>query len=482
MTDATGAEPRDRQPPERQILRGITQSLAARALTAAVQFLTLVVLARGLGPEALGVAQFFYVVFTYLLLLSDPGLTVFGTREQGRPTGRLSSAGVLLGARLMLSIILVAAIALASLALSDRSVSGFAVTAVLTGAMVLSALSLRWLLLARHAFGIVAACELSAALLQLAGAVAVHAANLGAVAGLAVLVGGPSVVAVLSWAIAGATGGAIRPSFDLGALRVIRLALPLGVAAMATALYYSVDSLLLGLTRTSTEVGVYAAAYRIVLAGLTLPVIVHGVALPVIAKTVDRDVETTHRIVRGLTGWLMILAFPAAATVALLASAIVEVLYGAPFAASALPLSILVWSLVTVSANVPFAVLLLASRRDRAYVGVTVLGAAVNLSLNLVVIPSFGYVGAAFTTLAAEVTVLASFVWLTRPLSLMTLRAAVPLGIVPAAVVSGLLVASYGEPAVQLTLAIAGFAASMLVLLAIGALREPLAMLGRSPP
>ena len=211
-----------------------------------------------------------------------------------------------------------------------------------------------------------------------------------------------------------------------------------------------------------------------------LPVIVHGVALPVIAKTLDTDPEATHRVVRGLSGWLMLMAFPAAAAVTLLAPGLIELNSTANRSRPAPSRSaILVWSLVTVSANVPFAVLVLASRRDRAYLGVTVLGALVNVTLNLFLIPAYGYVGAAFTTLAAEITVLASFVWLTRPLSVMTLRRTVPVGLVTAAAVTLPIVVWHDALVGQLALAAAGFATSVLVLSRLGALREPIAMLGR---
>ena len=461
------------------ILRGIMQSLASRVFTSILQFVTIVVLARGLGPDSLGVAQFMFVLFTYLILFSDPGLTVLGTREYGRSSSRLTEPGTLLGARLVLAIPLVAVIILVAAVQAGRSDSGLPAAAILVLGTLVSTLSLRWLLQARHSFGVVAICELLAALLQLAAALTVAVANLGAVAGLAVLVGGPLLVAILSHVGAVVSGGPVRPTVSRDGLRLIRLALPLGIAAFATAVYYSADSLLLGLTRSSGEVGIYAAAYRIVLAGLALPVIVHGVALPVIAKTLDTDPEATHRVVRGLSGWLMLMAFPAAAAVTLLAPGLIELIYGEPFAPSAIPLAILVWSLVTVSANVPFAVLVLASRRDRAYLGVTVLGALVNVTLNLFLIPAYGYVGAAFTTLAAEITVLASFVWLTRPLSVMTLRRTIPVGLVTAAAVTLPIVVWHDALVGQLALAAAGFATSVLVLSRMGALREPIAMLGR---
>lgn len=482
MVGLTADLPPDGIRPGPQILRGIGQSLISRILTSILQFATLVVLARGLGPASLGTSQVLFVVFTYLVLLNDPGLTTFGIREQGRSSSQLATPGPLLGARLLLSLPLAIVATVIVVALSPGSGTNAPTAAVLVLGTFASTMSMRWLLLARHAFGVVAICELVAALLQFAGAVVVFAEGLGAIAGLTVLVGGPTLVATLTYIGAGVRGAIVRPVFTRDSLRMIQQALPLGVAAIATAVYYSADSLLLGLTRGSEEVGVYAAAYRIVLASLTLPVVVHGIALPVIAKTLDMDRAVAYRVVRGLSGWLMLIASPAAAAVAMLAAGLIDLVYGAPYAASALPLSVLVWSLVTVSANVPFAVLLLASRRDRAYLGVTILGAVVNVTLNLVAIPSYGYIGAAFTTLAAELVVLASFVWLTRPLSIAALRYSVPLGLVTALGVAVPVALWEGSLLSHLAIAAAGFGVAVLVLAWTGALRESLAMLDRSSP
>jgi O-antigen/teichoic acid export membrane protein len=114
---------------------------------------------------------------------------------------------------------------------------------------------------------------------------------------------------------------------------------------------------------------------------------------------------------------LMWVALPIAVGATMTAGTIVAVVFGSAYAPSAPALAILIWSCVTVSANVPFAVLMLARSQDRLYMGVTVLGAFINVLLNLIVIPRFGMLGAAVTTLISEVTVLAFILWYTRDVS-----------------------------------------------------------------
>ncbi len=51
--------------------------------------------------------------------------------------------------------------------------------------------------------------------------------------------------------------------------------------------------------------------------------------------------------------------------------------------------------------------MLLASSRDRTYLRITVAGSVINVSANLIAIPTFGMIGAATVTMATEVFVFA---------------------------------------------------------------------------
>jgi O-antigen/teichoic acid export membrane protein len=92
--------------------------------------------------------------------------------------------------------------------------------------------------------------------------------------------------------------------------------------------------------------------------------------------------------------------------------------YGAAFVQAAEPFRILIWSVLTVYTNAAFAFLLLARHRDRAYLVATASGAALNVGLNLLVIPVAGMIGAAFATITSEILVLGLILWWTRDVSL----------------------------------------------------------------
>jgi len=90
----------------------------------------------------------------------------------------------------------------------------------------------------------------------------------------------------------------------------------------------------------------------------------------------------------------------------ILSGQIIIVFYGEHFNSSILPLQILIWSVFTVFSNIPFAILLLASGNGKDYMYSVTAGAAMNLSLNLLLIPRYNLIGAGVATLISEFIVL----------------------------------------------------------------------------
>ncbi len=115
-------------------------------------------------------------------------------------------------------------------------------------------------------------------------------------------------------------------------------------------------------------------------------------------------------------------ALPFAIGCTMAAPAVTALLYGPSYGPSAGPLAILSWTAVTVTLNAPFAALMLAERRDRPYLLITALGAALNISANLILIPLFGMLGASLVSVGHEIVVLCLIVWCTRDVSLGILR------------------------------------------------------------
>jgi len=426
MTSTTNAEPHP-------LAVGLVRVLTGRAASMALSFMGWALIARGLGPPVFGYLQFGVSVTFYVAFLADPGLTTLGTRELARARGGPALLGRILGIRLLLAGV-VAGGAAAVLAASTSGEDERRAWLVLMSTVVASAANAVWILRAHNRSAALAVVDVASAAVLFGGALLLVNSELD-------LLIAAGVFAVAQWT---ATAMSLRGVGDSGWLRpglrnslaLIRRAAPLGVAILAINVYYYADSVLLGLLRTPEEVGFYGAAYKLVLPWLAVAGTVGLLAMPQLAEALQRG-SSFEPLVRRLSKLSMSLAIPVAVGGTIAAPTLIALVFGVRYLPAALPFSILIWSVVTVFANAPFGFLLLARRRDRAYMFIALAGAAVNIALNLVLIPTAGMIGAAIATLSAEVVVLGAMLWTTRDVSLRVLVGGLLYG-VPIGLVTGL--------------------------------------------
>jgi O-antigen/teichoic acid export membrane protein len=243
---------------------------------------------------------------------------------------------------------------------------------------------------------------------------------------------------VLSLVLAGPSARG-WPAIGRIALALIARSLPLGAAAVAITIYYSVDTVLLGLFRGADEVAYYAAAYRILLPVISLAGVVGTVAIPRLSLLVASDVAAGEGEVVDLARPMILLGLPVAVGGALAAEPIIRLVYGPDFLPAVDAFRILVWSIATVYCNAAFAFLLLARGGDGRYLAAVSTGAVANIYLNVIVIPVAGMIGAAVVTMVSEVTVLALLLWWTRDVARPALPGALARAALPTVVMAAVI-------------------------------------------
>jgi O-antigen/teichoic acid export membrane protein len=202
--------------------------------------------------------------------------------------------------------------------------------------------------------------------------------------------------------------GSLAPSFDRAVWRDLQAAaLPLGLFMIAVNMYAYIDTVILGFISTDAEIGWYAAAYR-VYEGLTYaPSILAAVVSPRLSFLFVND-RHAHRVllVRTLLGSLALgVVLGGAAFFA--AHPIIVTLFGASYENGSTPLRILASGAIFVFATWILHAAAISTNLDRRLVGTTVVGLAVNIVLNLLLIPKWGISGAAAATVLAEIVTVA---------------------------------------------------------------------------
>jgi len=211
------------------------------------------------------------------------------------------------------------------------------------------------------------------------------------------------------------TSGAIMAEnwrvYDLRAiLPLIRRSLILGLILIASVLAAKIDTIILGVFRLSGEVGEYGFAYRIFDVILVLPAFVMNAIYPLSLKESHKPTKSSlidkTVITMGIIGVIV------AVSLWFLAPYVNYVKPGLTVATSVLRL--LAYSLPFFYLTSPLMWSLIAKKRDKLVLWIYVFAAAVNATLNLIFIPSFGATAAAINTGITELFIFLALLYFTK--------------------------------------------------------------------
>jgi O-antigen/teichoic acid export membrane protein len=196
-------------------------------------------------------------------------------------------------------------------------------------------------------------------------------------------------------------------SRELHPIAWLREAWPLFINQLLQGLFFRIDAALLPALAGPAVAGTYAAAYK-VCEGAGIASSSFTLALfPRLART--NDLSAASRLALRI---LLQLAVPLAAGTALLAAPIVGLVGGTNYLPdSAIALAVLIWFLPLSYANGLTQYVLIASGRQRFLTGAFIVAFAFNVGANVLLIPQYGYVGAALVTIASEVVLMIPFQW-----------------------------------------------------------------------
>lgn len=194
-------------------------------------------------------------------------------------------------------------------------------------------------------------------------------------------------------------------NFDYGLVKkLIIKSMPVGIISVLALLYFKIDTLILSIFRSSSEVGVYGLAYKIIENILVLWGFYLASVYPLLSGFFgENKIEPAKMLFK--RSFLLALGLGVVVIVFgyVLSPVAVMILGGKEFSQSVLALRILLFSVPFFFVNnLIYHNFLAKALLNRLFVAI---GASlcVNLVLNLIFIPKFGYQAAAFNTLITEV-------------------------------------------------------------------------------
>jgi O-antigen/teichoic acid export membrane protein len=198
--------------------------------------------------------------------------------------------------------------------------------------------------------------------------------------------------------------------------RLLLAGLPLALGFTITTVYAQLDIVLLQLFKNFQTVGWYSAANKYVDAVAWIPQSAMGVVFPALSMLGASDRRRLAFAYDKSFKMLAILGLPLAVGLGVLAPSIVHFTRG--FEQSIPALQILAPSVVLLFVNNAFIYTLTAINRQLDFTRLALFTLAVNLVLNLILIPTYGYLGAAAASTITEAALFAGGWWLLRRQSL----------------------------------------------------------------
>jgi O-antigen/teichoic acid export membrane protein len=184
-----------------------------------------------------------------------------------------------------------------------------------------------------------------------------------------------------------------------------RIGVPIGVAGLVVTAYVKLDQVLLFSLAGAEDAGLYGAVYRFLDQAQFLPAALLTTLFPIIASSWPADPERVRRIARLIADYLAIVSLPALGFTLVASEPVVRLLFGEDFLRAADALPILMGAFIVICFGYLAGNLVVVLELQRMFLRNALIALVFNVVLNLILIPPYGFVAAAWVTLATEVLV-----------------------------------------------------------------------------
>ena len=253
--------------------------------------------------------------------------------------------------------------------------------------------------------------------------------------------------AVIGWTLAWWYLGPIQrdlPSFGVG--KILRFGVPATLFSAMVYLLMSVDLFAVKAFNVGeADTGYYTAAATVA----KVPYFIFGALASTLLPSISRaisggDAELTGHYIRQSMRYMLLLLTPTVLIISATSGGLISLVYSADYAETARPLEILAFGLACLTVFFVLAHVVMGSGRPHVAFGLAAAMVAIDIVMNVLLVPRYGLTGAAWATtvtgltgmIAASVYVLARFKTLVRSLCLLRI------GLAAAAVY---LIASYAS-------------------------------------
>lgn len=186
--------------------------------------------------------------------------------------------------------------------------------------------------------------------------------------------------------------------------KILLFSWPLVIVTMLGVLNRWFDVLMMGWLKTSSMAGTYEIAFSLSGYVALLLQIIGFMFLPVVAKLhAQSRKDKIREVYTAAARWMTMLSLPALVGMVILPEAVIDLLFGSQYTSGSTALSILATGFFYKVSKGPAGMTLVSMNENRKLLVGKVMMAFLIVSLNLLLIPRYGLVGAAVSTLIAYI-------------------------------------------------------------------------------
>jgi len=187
--------------------------------------------------------------------------------------------------------------------------------------------------------------------------------------------------------------------------KIMNESAPLIIAGLAVIVYMRIDQVMLGQMLPKSEgeaaVGIYSVAVKLSELWYFVPAALINSIFPALLESKQQSESLYRKRLQRLLNIVVLICYVFSILITMFSGIIIEILFGTAFAEATPILAILVWAGVWVNIGVVRTYILITEDVVHYSMWSTLIGAGVNVGLNLLLIPSMGAAGCAIATLVS---------------------------------------------------------------------------------
>lgn len=386
--------------------RDIVRQLFGRAFNLVLGIVVTAVVARGLGDSGFGEWSSALVVVQMAAYLANLGIEQVGVRRAtAEPEREAEWVGATMTLRALVSLPATLISIVAVLLVADNG--DMAAAGLLASLTILTAgpETIRILLQIRLRNDVNVAVMTFSSVVWGAAAIVIASTG-GGLVPLAIAFVLSALATMVVQVVVGFRAGPVVLSRSLELIRPLaRVGLPLATAGLLVLAYARIDQILVFELVGAEEAGQYAVVYRILEQAHFLPLTVSLTLLPLISAAYPSNPARVRELLETTAGYLAVVSFPAFGFALAAAEPTINLIFGSEFSAAAPALPILMGAFVVICFGYLSGNMVVVLGLQRRYLLYALFGLIFNVGLNLALLPPYGFIAAAWTTLATELLV-----------------------------------------------------------------------------